>query len=70
MILMKLSLAISKKIITTKPLYLERVDNWFLKLVLYYFNKYIFKNLLSTCLRYRGLSVFQKFAKQLKTFVN
>ncbi len=37
--------------ITVKPLYLEHVDNWFLKLVLYYFNKYIFKNHLSTCSR-------------------
>jgi hypothetical protein len=36
---------------TVKPLYLEHVDNWFLKLVLYYFNKYIFKNHLSTCSR-------------------
>jgi hypothetical protein len=24
-----------------KPIYLEDVDNWFLKLVLYYFNEYI-----------------------------
>jgi hypothetical protein len=36
---------------TLKPVYLEHVDNWFLKLVLYYFNKYIFKNHLSTCSR-------------------
>jgi hypothetical protein len=36
---------------TVKPVYLEHVDNWFLKLVLYYFNKYIFKNYLSTCSR-------------------
>ncbi len=35
---------------TVKPLYLQHVDNWFLKFVLYYFNKYIFKNHLSTCL--------------------
>ncbi len=35
--------------ITVKLVYLEHVDNWFLKLVLYYFNKYIFKNHLSTC---------------------
>jgi hypothetical protein len=35
-------------VITIKPVYLEYVDNWFLKLVLYYFNKYIFKNQLST----------------------
>jgi hypothetical protein len=34
-----------------KPLYLEHVDNWFLKLVLYNFNEYVFKNLLSTCSR-------------------
>jgi hypothetical protein len=34
---------LSKQILNTvKPLYLEHVDNWFLKLVLYYFNKYIF----------------------------
>ncbi len=36
---------------TVKPLHLEHVDNWFLKLVLYYLNKYIFKNHLSTCSR-------------------
>ncbi len=36
---------------TVKPVYLKHVDNWFLKLVLYYFNKYIFKNHLSTCSR-------------------
>jgi hypothetical protein len=36
---------------TVKPVYLEHVDNWFLKLVLYYLNKYIFKNHLSTCSR-------------------
>ncbi len=34
---------------TVKPVYLEHVDNWFLKLVLYNFNKYIIKNNLSTC---------------------
>jgi hypothetical protein len=34
---------------TAKPLYVEHVDNWFLKLVIYYLNKYIFKNQLSTC---------------------
>jgi hypothetical protein len=34
---------------TVKPLYAEHVDNWFLKLILYYFNRYIFKNQLSTC---------------------
>jgi hypothetical protein len=33
---------------TEKPLYVEYVDNWFLKLVLFYFNKYVFKNHLST----------------------
>jgi hypothetical protein len=33
---------------TVKPVYLEHVDNWFLKLVLYYLNKYILKNHLST----------------------
>jgi hypothetical protein len=37
--------------ITVKPLYLERVDNWFLKPILYYFNRYIFKNQLSTLSR-------------------
>ncbi len=26
---------------TVKPVYVENVDNWFLKLVLYYLNKYI-----------------------------
>jgi hypothetical protein len=31
--------------------YLKHVDNWFLKLDLYYFNMYIFKTRLSTCLR-------------------
>jgi hypothetical protein len=36
------------KIFTVKPVYLEHVDNWFLKLFLYYFNEYIFKNQLST----------------------
>jgi hypothetical protein len=36
---------------TVKPLYLEHVDNWFLKLVLYYLNEYIFKNHLSACSR-------------------
>jgi hypothetical protein len=41
----------------TKPLYLEHVDNRFLKLILYYFNKYIFKNHLSTCSRLTGFSV-------------
>jgi hypothetical protein len=40
---------LSNKENTVKPVYLERVDDWFLKLVLYYFNKYIFKNHLSTC---------------------
>jgi hypothetical protein len=35
--------------ITVKPVYVEHVDNWFLKLVLYYLNEYIFKNHLSTC---------------------
>ncbi len=34
--------------ITVKAIYLEHVDNWFLKLILYYFNRYIFKNQLST----------------------
>jgi hypothetical protein len=34
-----------------KPVYVELVDNWFLKLVLYYFNGYILKNPLSTCSR-------------------
>jgi hypothetical protein len=34
---------------TVKPVYLEHVDNWFLKLVLCNLNKYIFKNHLSTC---------------------
>jgi hypothetical protein len=36
---------------SVKPVYLEHVDNWFLKLVLCYLNKYIFKNHLSTCSR-------------------
>jgi hypothetical protein len=36
---------------TLKPVYVKHVDKWFLKLVLYYFNKNIFKNHLSTCLR-------------------
>jgi hypothetical protein len=36
---------------TVKPVYLKHVDNWFLKLDLYYFNKYVFKNHLSTRLR-------------------
>jgi hypothetical protein len=36
---------------TVKPLYVKHVNNWFLKLVLYYLNKYIFKNHLSTCSR-------------------
>ncbi len=40
-----------KKIYTVKPVYLKLVDNWFLKLDLYYFNRYIFKNRLSTRLR-------------------
>jgi hypothetical protein len=40
-----------EKIYTLKPVYLEHVDNWFLKLILYYFNEYIFKNPLSTCSR-------------------
>jgi hypothetical protein len=40
---------LNKSNTTVKPLYLEHVDNWFLKLVLYYFNEYIFKNHLSTC---------------------
>ncbi len=33
---------------TVKPLYIQHVDNWFLKLVLYNLNEYIFKNYLST----------------------
>ncbi len=37
--------------VIVKPIYLEAVDNWFLKLVLYYFKKYILKNPLSTYLR-------------------
>jgi hypothetical protein len=28
---------------TVKPVYLEHVDNWFLKLDLYYFNGHVFK---------------------------
>jgi hypothetical protein len=36
---------------TVKPIYLKHVDNWFLKLDLYYFNRYVFKNHLSTRLR-------------------
>ncbi len=35
----KLFLAID----TVKPVYVEHVDNWLLKLDLYYFNRYIFK---------------------------
>ncbi len=31
-----------------KPLYLDREDNSFLKLILYYLNEYVFKNHLST----------------------
>jgi hypothetical protein len=38
-------------ITTVKPLYLEHVDNRLLKLILYYFNKNIFKNALSKCSR-------------------
>jgi hypothetical protein len=37
------------KVITVKAVYVEDVDNWFLKLVLYNLNKYILKNPLSTC---------------------
>ncbi len=48
-----------EKIYTLKPVYLEHVDNWFLKLILYYFNEYIFKNPLSTCSRQRGFTVFE-----------
>jgi hypothetical protein len=33
---------------TVKPVYVEHVDDWFLKLVLYYLNRYIFKTHLST----------------------
>ncbi len=36
---------------TVKLVYLKHVDNWFLKLDLYYFDRYVFKNHLSTCLR-------------------
>jgi hypothetical protein len=36
---------------TLKPVYLEHVDNWFLNLVLYYLNKYIFKDQLPSCSR-------------------
>ncbi len=36
---------------TLKPVYLEHVDNRFLKLDLYYLNGHVFKNLLSICLR-------------------
>ncbi len=36
-------------ILTVRPVYLEHVDNWLLKLILYYSNRYIFKNQLSTC---------------------
>ncbi len=40
---------------TVKPVYVEHVvedvDNWFLKLVLYNLNEYIYKNHLSTYLR-------------------
>jgi hypothetical protein len=38
-------------IYTVKSVYLKHVDKWFLKLDLYYFNRYIFKNQLSTYLR-------------------
>jgi hypothetical protein len=36
---------------TVKPVYLKHVDKLFLKLDLYYFNEYVFKNHLSTYLR-------------------
>jgi hypothetical protein len=42
---------------TVKPLYVEHIDNWFLKLVLYYLNKYIFKNHLSTYLHIQDKQV-------------
>jgi hypothetical protein len=40
-----------QKSFTVKPVYVEHVDNWFLKLDLYYLNEYVFKKQLSTCLR-------------------
>ncbi len=36
---------------TLKPVYVEHIDNWFLKLDLYYSNEYVLKNHLSICLR-------------------
>ncbi len=58
-----------KKIIksnTVKPVYVEHVDNWFLKLDLYYFNEYVFKKHLSTCLRKTGFTVSWKFKSKDK----
>ncbi len=40
-----------QKSFTVKAVYVEHVDNWFLKLDLYYLNEYVFKKQLSTCLR-------------------
>jgi hypothetical protein len=43
----------NKTLIFDKVKHLEHVDNWFLKIILYYFNRYIFKNQLSTYSRQR-----------------
>jgi hypothetical protein len=46
---------------TVKPVYLEHVDNWLLKLDLCYFNRYVFNNHLSTCLIQTGFTVYDEF---------